>query len=62
MAIMKRIQLGLDAQLAEALRKRHVETGCATQEFIRRAVRMALYQENQHRTNQNTQPEMFQEK
>lgn len=41
----KTISLNLDEQLAAALAAKKIETGVPTQEFIRRAIRMALFTE-----------------
>jgi hypothetical protein len=39
----KKLLLSLDKPLADALAERKVETGTPTTEFIRRAIRLALY-------------------
>ena len=43
MVSAKKLVLNLDAPLATALAARKIETGTPTAEFIRRAIRLALY-------------------
>lgn len=43
MVSAKKLVLNLDAPLANALAERKAETGTPTNEFIRRAIRLALY-------------------
>lgn len=52
MVSAKKLVLHLDAPLANALAERKVETGTPTAEFIRRAIRLALYSEVVETRNQ----------
>ncbi|MGH9505050.1 MAG: ribbon-helix-helix protein, CopG family [Terriglobales bacterium] len=56
---MKRLSVTLTPELDEALKEQAARTGCPEAEFVRRAVKVALFGDAQAARVQKNQPVLF---